>query len=108
VAQLLRAPLISWYDIRVHLRFTQAARKHKVGKFRVRHVVEKPYAVFTIPAPDDQSDDRTLYLGDDPTGRALEVLTVPIEGGELVIHVMDLRAKYRSVYDTAKAASTDG
>jgi hypothetical protein len=35
------------------------------------------------------------------------VLTVPIEGGELVIHAMDLRAKYRSAYDDAKEATTD-
>ncbi len=86
----------------MRLRFTQAARKHKIGKSRVRHVIDNPLVVFRIPAPDAYSDDRTLYLGDDGSGRALEVLTVPIEDGELVIHAMDLRAKYRFGYDAAK------
>ncbi len=99
-------PTISWYDNRVSLRFTQAARKHKVGTSRVRHVIDNPLVTFQIPAPDDHTADRTLYLGDDGTGRALEVLTVPIEGGELVIHAMDLRAKYRPIYDAAKEATT--
>lgn len=91
----------------MQLWFTQAARKHKIGKLRVRQVVGNPVAVFQIPATDDQSDNRTLYLGDDETGRALEVLTVPIEGGELVIHAMDLRAEYRIAYDAAKEATID-
>ena len=34
-----------------------------------------------------------------------EVLTVPIENGELVIHAMDLGAKYRSTYYAAKKAT---
>ncbi len=66
-----------------------------------------PLLAFRIPAPDDHSDDRILYLGDDETGRALEVLTVLMEDGELVIHAMDLRTKYRSVYDAAKEATTE-
>ncbi|MBA2325005.1 MAG: hypothetical protein H0V92_13670 [Pseudonocardiales bacterium] len=86
------------------LRFSQAARKHKIGKARVRHVIEQPIAVFRVPAPDELSDERTLYLGDDESGRALEVLTVPIEDGQLVIHAMDLRPKYRPIYDAAKEA----
>ncbi|MGH3922823.1 MAG: hypothetical protein ACRDTT_08150 [Pseudonocardiaceae bacterium] len=89
------------------LRFTQAARKHKIGKSRVRHVIDNPLMVFRIPPPDDHSDDRILYLGDDQTGRPLEVMTVPVEDGELVIHAMDLRTKYRSFYDAAKEATTE-
>lgn len=91
----------------VLLRFSQAAQKHKVGKARVRHVIEHSIIAFQVPAEEDQDDDRTLYLGDDETGRVLEVLTVPIEDGELVIHAMDLRAKYRSVYDAAKEATIE-
>ncbi len=100
-------PRLSWYDTTVLLRFTQAARKHQIGKSRVRHVIDNPLVVFRVPAPDGHSDDRTPYLGDDQAGRALEVLTVPIEDGELVIHAMDLRAKYRSIYDAAKEATTE-
>ena len=68
-------------------------------------MIDHPLVVFRISAPDIDSDDRTLYLGDDETGRALEVLTVPIDNGELVIHAMDLRAKYRSTYYAAKEAT---
>jgi hypothetical protein len=89
------------------LRFTQAARKHKIGKARIAYVIDNPVVTFTIAAPDGDSDNRTLYLGDDHTGRALEILTVPIEGGELVIHAMDLRAKYRAVYEAAKEATEE-
>jgi len=98
---------ISWYDIGVSLRFAQSARKHKIGKSRIRHVIDNPLVVFRISAPDEQSDDRILYLGDDETGRPLEVMTVPLEDGELVIHAMDLRAKYRFAYDAAKEATTE-
>lgn len=69
-------------------------------------MVENPLVVVQVLAADDHSDDRTLYLGDDETCRAFEVLTVPIEDGELVIHVMDLRSKYRSVYNAAKETTT--
>ena len=37
---------------------------------------------------------------DDQTGRALEVMGVELADGTLyVIHVMDMRAKYRSAYE---------
>src|SRR6476661_2143703 len=58
---------VSWYDTAVLLRFTQAARKHKIGKSRAQYVIDNPFVVFRIPAPDDHSDDRILYLGDDET-----------------------------------------
>jgi hypothetical protein len=70
-------------------------------------VINNPLLAFRIPAPDDQSDDRILYLGDDETGRPLEIVTVPIEDDELVIHAMDLRTKYRSICDAAKKATTE-
>lgn len=89
----------------VRVRFTQAGRRHRIGERRVRHVIEHPLVSYLVPAPTEEQDDRTLYLGDDHTGRALEVLTVPLEdGGLLVVHAMDLREKYRPEYDAAKAA----
>lgn len=76
----------------MRLRFTQAARKHRVGENRIRQVINSPLISYMVPAPTAAQDDRTLYVGDDQTGRALEVLTVPLEGGGLlVVHAMDLR-----------------
>ena len=45
---------------------------------------------------------RRLYLGDDRTGRALEVIAVLDDGRLIVIHAMDLRSKYRSLYEKGK------
>ncbi len=45
-------------------------------------------------------DARTLWLGDDDRGVALEIVTVPLrESGLLVIHAMLLRDKYRGLYE---------
>lgn len=86
------------------MRFTHGGRKHRIGTARVRHVIEHPLVCYLVPAPTEDQDDRTLYLGDDHTGRALEVLTVPLAGGGLlVVHAMDLRDKYRPEYEAAKA-----
>ena len=87
------------------MRFTQGGRKHRIGERRVRHVIEHPLVHYIVPAPTPAQDDRTLYLGDDETGRTLEVMTVPLAGGGLLlVHAMDLHDKYRPEYDTAKAA----
>lgn len=86
------------------VRSRQAGRRHRIGERRVRHVIEQPLVSYLVPAPTDEQDERTLYLGDDQTGQALEVLTVPLEsGGLLVVHAMDLREKYRPEYEAAKA-----
>ena len=45
--------------------------------------------------------ERIVFLGRDDSGRLLEVMAVPIEGGLLVIHVMDLRPKWRGLYQRA-------
>jgi hypothetical protein len=59
------------------------------------------------PARSPVPEDRFVYLGDDPPGSALEVIGVELESvdGEehlRVIHVMELRTKYRSQYEEAK------
>ncbi len=58
------------------------------------------------PAWDVADVEFTAVRGDE-TGRALEVLAVLLEDGQLVIHAMDLRAKYCSIYDAAKEATTE-
>ena len=47
-------------------------------------------------AIDDQDDDTRLYLGPSRVADLLEVVTiVRADGSELVIHAMEMRAKYR-------------
>jgi len=51
---------------------------------------------------DDEPRVRLLFLGDDASGRALEVIAV--DGGDrlVVIHAMDLRSKFRKLYEEGK------
>jgi len=47
---------------------------------------------------------KILWLGHDNTGRALEIITVQDSPTQpiVVIHVMDLRSKYRHLYEQSK------
>jgi hypothetical protein len=64
-------------------------------------VIANPVVEITVAGEEGQ-EDRLVYLGDDATGRALEVMAVPIEAGILVIHVMGLRPKWRPLYEEGK------
>ena len=64
-------------------------------------MVEHPYAVLRQVRPDPP--DVVMCLGDDDTGRALEVGAVEVsEDLLLVIHPMDLRDKFRGPYEKGK------
>ncbi|MCA1704501.1 MAG: hypothetical protein LC808_15065 [Actinobacteria bacterium] len=55
-----------------------------------------------LPAPSPDKDERTVWLGADSTGRVLEVVTVPSDKGSLyVLHVQDIRARFRRYYNAA-------
>lgn len=85
--------------------FAKSRRRHRIGRARARHVIQNPYVVVRQPAPADsaQRDDRLVFLGDDHTGRALEVMAIQTGENALhVIHVMDLRDKYRPHYEEGK------
>lgn len=91
----------------VNLRFAQSARRHRIGRGRVRDVIEQAVFFDRVPAPAGSPlpDERLVFLGDDRTGRALEVVAVELaDGALLVIHAMDLRDKYRDLYEEAKNA----
>lgn len=75
----------------MEIRFTQAARKHRIGRASVRHVMATttPAGVIT-----EQGNPGWRYTGPDERGRELEIIAVEItaqQGKEaflLVIHVM--------------------
>lgn len=85
----------------MRVEFTQSARRHKIGKARVRQVLANPLVVDRIVEEQDPRV-RLLILGDDDTGRALEVIAVEEDDVLIVIHAMDLRQKYRALYDEGK------
>lgn len=83
----------------MRVEFASSARRHRVGKARALHVIRNSRAQLIVTDAAGR-DDRIVFLGDDQTGRALEVMGVELADGTLyVIHVMDLRAKYRAAYE---------
>jgi hypothetical protein len=79
---------------------------HRISKECIRYVITHCGLVFEEPASSSSAealDERLLCLGDDAEGKALEVMAVEGSKGELVvIHAMELRAKYRDQYEEAK------
>lgn len=81
--------------------FTQLARSHEIGKARVRQVLANPVVVDRIVEEHDPRV-RLLILGYDGTGRDLEVIAVEEYEVLVVIHAMDLRQKFRALYEEGK------
>jgi len=88
-------------NVRVQVEFTQSARRHKVGKARVLQVLADPVVVERIVEEHDPRV-RLLVLGDDESGRAIEVIAVEEDDRLVVIHAMDLRTKFRKLYEEGK------
>lgn len=72
------------------IRFTQSARKHRIGRTSARHVMARaePTLVTTVGGA-----DAWLYVGPDDRGRELEIIAVEVHSADaapylLVIHVM--------------------
>ena len=85
------------------IRWARSATRHRVARARTAFVIEHCGLVFRVAPPEGQLDERLMFLGDDEDGAALEVMAVELEGGDLyVIHAMDLRERYRRLYEEAK------
>lgn len=75
----------------LEIRFTRAARKHRIGRASVRHVMSTVIPAGTVTT---QGNQAWSYLGPDERGRELEVIAVEIgpQQGQrpylLVIHAM--------------------
>jgi hypothetical protein len=74
---------------RGEIRFTQSARRHRIGRASARHVLAT-----TDPTPVTTSSGAKawLYVGPDERGRELEVIALEVADAAqpylLVIHVM--------------------
>ena len=77
----------------MRLEFTKSARKHKIGKQRVREVI----ATSTPTMFFEGGVSKLRWVGKDRRGLELEILA--LEEGEvwLVIHVMPLNFRRRKV-----------
>lgn len=96
--------------VRVRISWTHASRRHGIARRDARYVVMHCGLVFLQPAPAGSPvpDPRVVFLGDDASGKPLEVIGVEMETMEndeqhlRVIHAMELRTKYRNEYEEAK------
>ncbi len=85
----------------MQVRFSQSARRHRIGRARAQAVLADPVRIVRTPGPAGR--EMWMYLGDDHTGRALEVGVLEEADATLVVvHAMDLRAKYRDQYERGK------
>jgi hypothetical protein len=78
-----------------HVEIAESARKHQVeDRFEdadILHAID--HALFV--ADDGEEQDKALYLGPDRAARLLEiVVAVRVDGTEVVIHAMKMRAEY--------------
>jgi hypothetical protein len=87
------------------VQFARSATRHRITKNSIQHVIANYHLRFEEPPPDGARarSPRTVYLGDDQDGQALEIMAVQGNQGELlVIHAMKMREKYRRRYEEAE------
>ena len=70
----------------VVVRFSQSARRHRIGKAHALHVINsiEPEVI----RADDTTEDRLLWIGPDDRGLDLEIVAIVEPDYLLVIHVM--------------------
>lgn len=76
----------------MELRFTQAARKHRIGRAHVAYVIDH---YTSSPIVTKKGEPGLYWCGLDSTGRELEIVVVPTDTFGLVIHVMPTALKRR-------------
>lgn len=81
----------------VHPSCTEAPRLQR----RARQIIDDPLVTLTLAAPEPGMDNRIVFIGDDDSGRALEIIAVNLPEYLLVIHAQDLQAKFRPHYQRA-------
>lgn len=87
------------------IRFARSATKHRISRQRSLYVIGSSSIQFIDEhrnRNDSDADSHVLFVGDDLEGIAIEVLAAEAQEEEfIVIHAMDLRAKFRSFYEEA-------
>jgi hypothetical protein len=77
--------------------FHESARRHGVAGHDILHAID--HALATEDAGTDP--DRWLIIGPDQAGNLLEVVIMTtIEGGQLAIHAMPMRAKFQRLLNS--------
>ena len=72
-----------------------SARRHGANDLDIQHAVEHSLAIEDI----GEDPDRWLVIGPDRAGNLLELVVLVDQRGEIVIHAMALRPKYRRLLE---------
>jgi hypothetical protein len=87
---------VSWelYVDPMQIKFTQSARKHRIGKARALFVIAH-YSPSINLGEDQDGEDQKIWIGEDDRGLELEVTAIVLTDCLLVTHVMptDLRKR---------------
>ncbi len=70
----------------MEIRFTQSARKHRIGKSRALYVIENSSPEFV--SGESFRRDKIIWVSEDDRGLELEIVAVAEDDHLLVIHVM--------------------
>jgi hypothetical protein len=73
------------HNVGVRVRFTQSARKHRVGRAHALYVMDTSEPI-ELEEPDEAR--RLVWLGADDRGLMLEIVAIETPDYLLVIHVM--------------------
>lgn len=99
-ARLFRQNVASEFK---RLRWARSATKHRISRTRIHDVLEHCALIFEKDPPARHPGGRDLrwvFLGEDSTSVALEVIAVEADDGNLVvIHAMKMRSRYRDTYE---------
>ena len=71
-----------------------AAYKHGIAREAIEHATRHPITVIEIDP--EQDPRRVLTIGPDLAGLLLEIVSLSLDEGDVVIHAMKLRRTYRS------------
>ena len=70
----------------MEIRFTQSARKHRIGKAHAKFVIRNYESKF-VPG-DSTTADKRIWIGQDDRGLELEIVAIISNDNLVVIHVM--------------------
>lgn len=70
----------------MEIRFTQSARKHRIGKARAIFVIRTndPEIIYSL----DKGRNHLVWIGKDNRGLELEIIGIEQENYVMIIHVM--------------------
>ena len=77
----------------MEIKFTQSARKHRIGKARAMYVIN--HFSPTYIAGDEDGEDQQVWIGQDDRGLELEIVALVLTDYLLITHIKptDLRRR---------------